>query len=155
MAVLLVPIALIVLLFRFIGGDREVTVVDPGPPIAEAQRAGLAVLKPRGLSDEWKPTSAITHTEDGSVTLRIGYVTPSGGFAQLVETNADAEAVMRKELGGGPRPDGTVRIGDARWQTYPARGNERALVLLEPERTILVVGKAPDRELRDLANSLY
>lgn len=153
LAVLLVPIALVLLFFQFIGGDREVTVVDPRPAIAEAKAAGLPAVAPRGLPDGWKPTSAVTRVKGGAVTLRIGYVSPSGGFAQLIESNADAASLLRGELGGN-RPDGTVKLAGRDWQRYPGRDSERALVLTEPERTVIVVGQAPESELRTLAASL-
>ncbi|MGH3735122.1 MAG: DUF4245 domain-containing protein [Micromonosporaceae bacterium] len=154
LAVLLVPIALVLLFFQFIGGDREVTVVDPDPAIAEARAAGLEVASPHDLPDGWKPTSAVTRVSGSTVTLRIGYVSPGGGFVQLVESNADPEGLLRTELDGGRRPDGTVRIGGRDWQTYPGRESERAVVLTEPRRTVIVLGQAPDEELRALATSL-
>ncbi|MGH3646057.1 MAG: DUF4245 domain-containing protein [Micromonosporaceae bacterium] len=154
LAVLLVPIGLVLLLFQYIGGDREVTVVDPAPAIAEARAAGLPVAEPGKLPDGWKPTSAVTRIKDGTVTLRIGYVSPSGGFVQLVESNADAAELLRDELGGGGRPDGVAELGGRSWQTYPGRESERALVLTEPERTVIVLGRAPDEELRELAAAL-
>jgi hypothetical protein len=154
MLVLLVPIVLIIGLFQFLGGDREVTVVDPAPAVAEARQAGLAVAAPRGLPSGWRPTSAVTRKIGDSVTLRIGYVSPSGGFVQLIESNADAEFVLRGELTADARPDGTKRIKGRSWQSYPGRGKERALVLLEPKRTIVVLGKAPAEELAALASSL-
>ncbi|MGH3712741.1 MAG: DUF4245 domain-containing protein [Micromonosporaceae bacterium] len=154
LAVLLVPIGLVLLFFQYVGGDQEVTVVDPAPAIAEARTAGLAVAVPGELPDGWKPTSAVTRTQSGTVTLRIGYVSPSGGFVQLVESDADAAGLLRQELGGGKRPDGVAEIGGASWQTYPGREKERALVLTEPRRTILVLGQAPEAELRTLAAAL-
>ncbi len=154
MLVLLVPIALIVGLFQFLGGDREVNVVDPAPAVAEARQAGLAVAPPHGLPSGWRPTSAVTRAAHGTVTLRIGYVSPSGGFVQLIESNADAEPLLRDELDGGTRPSGTERIGGRSWQAYPGREKERALVLLEPQRTIVVLGQAPHNELAALARSL-
>lgn len=153
LAVLLVPIVAIVALFQVIGGDREVTVVDPAPSIAEARRAGLPVLSPRGLPGDWKPTSAVVRTAGGSTTLRIGYVSPSGGFVQLVQSDADAAVLLRRELGDG-RPTGTEQIRGTPWHAYPGRAGERALVRTEPTRTVLVLGTAPAAELRTLAASL-
>ncbi|MGH2598404.1 MAG: DUF4245 domain-containing protein [Dehalococcoidia bacterium] len=154
LAVLLVPIGLIVALFQFLGGDQEIVTVDPQPAIAQARDAGLSVAAPRGLSDDWKTTSAVIRTFGVATTLRIGYVTPTGGFAQVIQSNADPESLLRRELGGGKRPTGVERIGGAQWQAHPGRGQERALVLTEPERTILVLGKASAKELRALAASL-
>lgn len=154
LAVLLIPIGLIVGLFQYLGGGQEVVTVDPQPAIAEARDAGLSVAAPRGLSGDWKTTSAVTRRSGDAATLRIGYITPSGGFAQVIQTNGDPESLLRREVGSGKRPTGVARIGGAQWQAYPGRGQERALVLTEPERTILVLGTAPDKELRALAASL-
>lgn len=153
LAVLLVPILLVVVLFQYLGSDDEVTVVDPDPAVTQARRAGLDVASPDGLPDGWRPTSAVVRADADAVTLRLGYVTPSGGFLQLVASNQDAAPLLRREVGTA-RPDGVQRIDGATWQTYPGRGQERALVLLEPERTLLVLGQAPLPELRAFAGSL-
>jgi hypothetical protein len=153
LAVLLVPILLVVLAFQYLGADDEVTVVDPGPAFDQAHEAGLAVVRPGGLPAGWQAVSAVTREESGVVTLRVGYVSSSGGFLQLVQSDRDAEPLLRRELGGG-RPLGTELIRGVSWQVYPGRDGERALVLLQPERTVLVLGRAPAAELRTLAGSL-
>ncbi|HEX6077084.1 MAG TPA: DUF4245 domain-containing protein [Micromonosporaceae bacterium] len=153
LAVLLVPILLVVLLFQYLGADDEVTVVDPGPAFSQARDAGLDVVRPGDLPAGWRPVSAVLREDAGAVTLRVGYVTSGGGFLQLVESDRDAEPLLRRELGDG-RPGGTEPIGGVPWQAYPGRDGERALVWLEPERTVLVLGRAPASEMRTLAASL-
>lgn len=153
LAVLLVPILLVVLLFQYIGADDEVTVVDPGPAIAQADEAGLDVVAPGDLPAGWRPVSAVAREDAGGVTLRLGYITGSGGFLQLVQSNIDAGQLLRREVGSS-RPDGTRTIGGTPWQVYPGRKGEQALVRIDKERTVLVLGTAPASEMRALAGSL-
>jgi hypothetical protein len=86
--------------------------------------------------------------------LRVGYLSPEGGSVQLVESDRPADALLREELTDSARPLGTAPVDGRGWQRYQGRPGERALVLLEPQRTLLVVGVAADRELAELARSL-
>jgi len=153
LAVLLVPILLVVLGFQYLGSDDKATVVNPDAAFSQAREAGLDTVRPGGLPAGWQSVSAVAQEEAGVVTLRVGYITGSGGFLQLVESNRDAEPLLRRELGDG-RPGGSVRIHGVSWQAYPGRDGERALVWLQPRRTVLVLGRAPMDELRAMAGSL-
>ncbi|MEW2326810.1 DUF4245 family protein [Micromonospora chersina] len=153
--VLLVPIALLIAFYRgFLGGDDPVT-VDPAPAVEQARAANaFPVAEPRDLGSDWRTVSARYQTEPGGGTLRIGYLTPEGRGAQLVESNVPAEKLLPAELSGG-QPQGPADLpGGVSWQRYTARGNEQALVLLEPNRTVIVVGDAGEAELRELATAL-
>ncbi|MFC4148344.1 DUF4245 domain-containing protein [Micromonospora mangrovi] len=152
--VLLVPIALLLAFYRgFLGGD-EPTTVDPAPAVAEARSANaFPVSQPDGLGSDWRTVSARYQTADGGATLRIGYVTPEGRGAQLVQSNVPADRLLKTELSGG-QPQGPAALPGGSWQRYTARGNEQALVLLEPNRTVIVIGDAGEAELRRLAGSL-
>ncbi|MGY0003586.1 DUF4245 family protein [Micromonospora sp. I033] len=153
--VLLVPIALLLAFYRgFLGGDQPVT-VDPAPAVEQARAANaFPVAVPHDLGSDWRTVSARYQTEPGGGTLRLGYLTPEGRGAQLVQSNVPAEKLLPAELSGG-QPQGAVDLpGGASWQRYTARGNEQALVLLEPNRTVIVVGDAGEAELRELATKL-
>ncbi|MFI7425670.1 DUF4245 family protein [Micromonospora sp. NPDC049836] len=152
--VLLVPIVLLLAFYRgFLGGD-EPTTVDAAPAIEQARAAGaFPVSEPEGLASGWRTVSARYRTEPAGATLRIGYLTPEGRGAQLVESNVPAEQLLRTELKGG-QPQGPAELPGASWQRYTARDNEQALVLLEPNRTVLVIGDAREGELRQLASAL-
>jgi hypothetical protein len=150
--VLLVPVVLVVGLYRVLGGDRP-PVVDTAPAIAQARaQAGFGVLVPIGL--DWRASSAVYRAEEGGATLRIGYVTPGGSGVQLIESSMPADALLARELGEGPRLTGTVTVAGQDWQRYAARKDETALVRTEPGRTLIVIGHAPDEELVRLAGSL-
>jgi hypothetical protein len=152
--VLLVPVVLIVGAYRVLyQGDRPV-VVDPSAAIAQARAAGIPVAEPTGLGSGWRPVSAQLSRGDLGPILRIGYLTPSEGGVQLVQTSGPADQVLAAELTGDARSEGTQDIDGRTWQRYATRPGERALVLLEPDRTVIVLGTTSEAELRELAASL-
>ncbi|TDC31597.1 DUF4245 domain-containing protein [Micromonospora sp. 15K316] len=153
--VLLIPIALLLAFYRgFLGGDQP-TPVDPTPAVEQAQAAkSFPVSQPAGLGEEWRTVNARYQTVEGGSTLRIGYVTPEGKGAQLLQSSVPAERIIPTELTDRAQPQGQTELAGRNWQRYTARANEQALVLLEPGRTVIVVGDARENELRELAGSL-
>lgn len=153
--VLLVPIALFLVLYRTVlGGDNPVT-VDTSPAIQAAQAAkAFPVAVPVGLDGRWKTVSATFGDVTGGKALRLGYVSPDGDGVQLTETNAPTDSFLPAELTAAAHPEGIVPLDGMTWQRYATRPGERALVLLEPTRTTIVVGKASEDELRQLAAAL-
>lgn len=119
--VLLVPVLLAVLAYRFLyQGDTPVT-VDPTETIASAQRAGLTQLPPATAPEGWKIVQA--RFEDG--TLRIGYLTKDDKGVQLVQS--------RKDLASSEQP----------------RAGETRLIGRSGEVTVVLIGK--DADLTPLA----
>ncbi|MGC5029884.1 DUF4245 family protein [Micromonospora sp. DT229] len=153
--VLLIPIALLLAFYRgFLGGDQP-TPIDPVPAFEQARSAGeFPVSVPSGLSKEWQPIRASYRAVEGGSTLRVGYVTPEGRGIQLVQSNVPPEHLLPTELTDAGRPQGQMDLGAGTWQRYTARGNEQALVLLQPDRTVIVVGDARDNELREMAGAV-
>ncbi|WP_165945258.1 DUF4245 domain-containing protein [Micromonospora sp. KC723] len=153
--VLLVPIALLLAFYRgFLGGEQPV-VVDPGPAYESARSANaFPVSEPTGLGSGWRTVSATYRAVDGGVNLRVGYLTPEGRGVQLVQSNVPPEKLLPQELTAQGQPQGPTDLGGRSWQRYTGRGNDQALVLLEPGRTVIVVGDAREGELRQLADSL-
>ncbi|GIG85761.1 DUF4245 domain-containing protein [Plantactinospora endophytica] len=154
--VLLVPIALVIGFARvFLGADQPV-VIDPAPVLQEARAANaFPVSEPTGLGDGWRTVLAEFRREAGGATLRIGYIAPDGGGVQMVQSSLPADGLLRSELTRDGRPlGGTVEVGGRSWQRYTARPDESALVLVEPGRTVLVVGQAPESELQQMVASL-
>jgi hypothetical protein len=155
LAVLLVPIALLVGIYRVVQKGDEPLLVDAAPVIAQARAAGdFPVAEPTGLPDGWRTLSARYVGGDGAAVLRVGYLSPSDAGFQLVESDHTAEAIIGEELTVAARPLGTVRVDGRDWRHYAARSGEEALVLVEPERTLIVVGSGPEEELTELASSL-
>lgn len=152
--VLLVPVLIIVLIYRVVQGGDQPVVVDTAPAIDQARAAGaFPVGAPTGLDDDWRPISATFQQVEGGRVLRIGYVTPDGAGLALIQSNAPAERLIPAELTASGKPEGAIDVAGQSWQQYTARPGEQALVLLEPSRTVIVVGSAHDDELRELAGS--
>ena len=155
LAVLLVPIALLLVLYRVLfDGDKPVS-VDAAATIQEARSAAVfPVVEPQGLGDDWHTVSAtFKRTADGA-TLRLGYVDPERDPIQLVESSVPTDKLLPAELGANPQPVSTFSDGARTWQRYDARKGENALLLLEKGRTIIVVGEAESEALEAFAGSL-
>lgn len=155
LAVLLVPIALLLILYRtLLNGDAPIT-VDPAPAVQEAQRAAaFTVLTPQGLGDDWHTSSATFKRQSDGATLRLGYVDPDKDPIQLVQSSVPAATLLPAELGGSAKAVGKYRTDDGVWTVYDARPGEQALVLASANRTILVVGQTDMTNLQALAAAL-
>lgn len=155
LVVLLVPVLVVVLIYRVVqGGDQPVR-TDTAPVLAQARSAGaFPVSEPSGLGADWVPISATFQQADGGRVLRIGYVTPDDAGVQLIQSDVPVERLLPAELTAQGQARGSVDVSGQAWQRYAARPGETALVLLQPDRTVIVVGNAEERELSELAAAL-
>lgn len=151
LVVLLIPVAVMVALFRLKGGERMVT-VDPQPALSQARAHGaFSVAEPTGLTEGWATVSAEFQTKPQGATLRIGYVTPTGGALQLIQSSEPFDALVARELGDRRQPAGSVTHNGLVWQDFSVRKGERALVASPPGRTLIVIGRAEAAEIEALA----
>jgi hypothetical protein len=138
--VLLVPIFVLLAAYRFVGGESPV-VVDPSSAYADARAANAfpvaEVPPPKG----WQVASAAFRRNGGGV-LRIGLRGPDGAAVQVIEGGADVGFVP-SELGDA-RPEGVAGIGGRNWVRHVTARGERALVLSQPDRTVIVLGSGVD-----------
>jgi hypothetical protein len=155
MAVLLVPIALLLIFYRvFLNGDAPTT-VDPSSVIEEAQSAkAFPVVVPANLGGDWHVASATFQRQAAGATLRLGYVDPDKNGLQLIESNVPPATLLPAELTTGAKPVDTFRADARVWRLYDARPGEQALVVTEPDRTLIVVGDAGSHHLETLAAAL-
>jgi hypothetical protein len=72
-----------------------------------------------------------------------------------VESNVMAGALVSAELGAGAHDEGTTNLDGQEWHRYVAAEGDHAFVLSQPDRTLVVVGRATDTELSQLATSLH
>ncbi|MEV4344835.1 DUF4245 domain-containing protein [Actinoplanes sp. NPDC049596] len=153
--VLLVPIALLLIFYRTVlNGDAPIT-VDPAGSLQEAQKANVfTVLQPTGLGDDWHVSSASFRRETTGATLRIGYVDPDKDALQLVESNVPSATLLPTELTKDAKPAGEFRSDAGVWRLYDARPGEKALVLADQTRTVIVIGKSSVDDLEDFAGAL-
>lgn len=99
--VLLIPVFLIVLGYRYLYGGDTIVTVDPAEAIASAQRAGISQLPPNTAPEGW----LIVHAQFRDGALRIGYLTKDQEGVQLVQSRAD---LATTEL---PKPGETRLVG--------------------------------------------
>lgn len=152
--VLLIPIFVLLAAYRFLGGESA-TVVDTSSAYDTARAAKqFPVSEPTGLASGWQPVRSAFQRGDAGAVLRVGFRTPSGGTAQLIESNVAGDALVHGELGEQARVEDTVSLIGRDWQRYNTDRGERALVLRQPDRTVIVVGQAPIEELAALAASV-
>jgi hypothetical protein len=155
LAVLIVPIALLLIFYRVVlSGDAPVT-VDPSSAIQEARSSeAFPVLVATGLPEDWHVTAATFRRAAQGATLRLGYVAPDDDSALLVQSSVPPETLVPAELGKEAKPVASFRADNGAWRQYQTRPGEHALVLAEPGRTVVVVGTADEEHLRTLASSL-
>jgi hypothetical protein len=120
---------------------------------------GFAVQEPVGLPEGWTPTSAWFDTEEvsGAINggvLHVGYLTPDGSYAEVRQTDGDADEAVDEWVDGAV-PVGEASVGDVTWQVVEsAATGKQALVKTERGVTVVVSGKAEQTELEVLAGSL-
>lgn len=152
---LLVIVGLLVLFSWPYGQGSDGVHVDPALAIEAArQQAGFDVLAPTGLGDHWRATSTelVPVGEAGPAAFRIGYVSPAGRYAELLES-ADAPDAVAAQY--GPLvSDGTTSVGGANWQRYQTTAGHRLLRRTIGKVTVIVTGTADEPELKELAGSL-
>jgi hypothetical protein len=124
---------------------------------AVSQLASYPLLVPRGLPDDWRPTSVRTDAGQASagdpVTLQIGWYTPGEEFAQYVISD-DAEAPALTDVLTDATQEGTRQVDGVAWQQLSTERGETALTRAEGTATLVVTGSASDDELATLAGSL-
>jgi len=146
-----------VVLFVQQRGGKAINVIDPSSAYAGARNvATYQVRTPQSLPSGWRPTSARTERPAaGRLTLQVGFVTPKGEYAQLVESDLPRAQLIAAELAADAQPGGLVLVGSETWQQFPApRRGDRAIVRTEGAVTFVVSGSAGLDELRVLAAAL-
>ena len=137
-------------------------------PVPISYRADLAtltrtapypVLAPAGLPRSWTPVSSGVAVGGangaGTVTWRLGYVTPSGTFAALEETNATAGPFIRRMTNSGT-PQPPVQAAGRAWNASEnsERGQRSLALTTSAGVTLVVTGNASWGQLHTLAASL-
>ncbi len=153
---LLVIVALLVI-FTWPRGQHAdgIHVIDTSGAIATAkQQAGFAVTAPVGLSDRWRPTSTNFRpaAPTSGASFRIGFVTPSGQYAEFYEGD-DAPDVVAAQY-GTLVPFGSVPVNSESWPEFRTGDGHRLLRRTVGKVTTIVTGTASAAELTELAASL-
>jgi hypothetical protein len=154
LVVLVLVFVVVALNARDDSGD-DLRPLDYSGALAQARgQASYDVLAPIGLPDSWVPTSARTGRDGDAVTWHLGFVTPSGDYAGLEQSDGDPEALVAAVAQGGDAA-GTVAVGGLRWRKVDGGRPEKHALVLEGEVvTTAVAGGASWAELETLARSL-
>jgi len=156
----LIPLVVVVgllVLFERAGQPHSdgVHVIDPSGAVAAArQQAGFDIEVPNGLPATWRPTSTEYTPADAASapSLRIGYVTPAGKYAEFLESDDAADAVAAQY--GPLSSDGSAMVGSVSWAKFTTSDGKTLLRHTTGKVTVLVTGNAGLAELSQLAGSL-
>ncbi|MCP2307359.1 MULTISPECIES: DUF4245 domain-containing protein [Kitasatospora] len=132
-----------------------VHVIDYRSALASAKRgAPYPVLGPEGLSDKWRATSVDYRPDkQGHNVWHLGFVTPSGQYAAVEQSDAAHDAAVAAAVAGA-KEDGTATVAGDTWQRFQG---ERYRGLVHPAGTTgttVVTGTATYEELAQLAEAL-
>lgn len=125
---------------------------------ASAKRAApFPLLSPEGLPQKWRATSVEYHDasskgSDGHSSWHLGFVTPSGQYAAVEQSDAPREEFLAAQVAGGAA-DGTAAVSGATWDKVQG-AKARALAVPSGTATTLVTGTASYEELTELARAL-
>lgn len=157
---LLLVIVVVIVLVRGQGGGEKVRTINPRQAYDGAAHVATYTLRvPTGLPKTWRATSAAsTQTEgqaSGPVTLRVGFVTPVGDYAQLTESNATGLTAAQGLVPAQARRTGMTTIDHQQWQVWPsAKSGEQVLLRRSGGVLVAVTGNASRTEFGQLIASL-
>ena len=153
-----VVVGVVVVLVLLVPRPNEVTQPAADVPSAAqraSQRLGVPVAVPAGLPAGWTATSARVQTgTDGVLTWHVGYLTPAGQAAGVIQGAQPTAAWEGAQVIDGAQR-GSTAIDGRTWvlRSRPDRGITN-YVLRRPELTTIVTGRAPVADLTLLARSL-
>ena len=161
---LIVTVAAVVAfaVFRGLTSDEEPTpvrAIDYSASVQGARADGkLTVLAPDRVPPGWKATSA-TYTRGVSPTWHLGLLTGDTKYVGVEEARASIEDLVEEHVDENAQRGKDVTIGAQKWQTWTDSDGDYAVAraLAGPkgaEESVLVVGTAPERQVRQLAASL-
>jgi hypothetical protein len=115
--------------------SQAIRPIDPTADITSFRSAVPGVPVPGGLPEQWRATSSTL--EPGA--LRIGWVTPSGEYAEYDASTAPPAQFLPEATGDG-REVGTVQVGDVAWRQLSDADGHDSLVLERAGATVVVGG---------------
>ncbi|MBJ8342701.1 DUF4245 domain-containing protein [Antrihabitans sp. YC3-6] len=164
MALSLIPLVLLCLAIAGIASQCSFSPGGPKPgPVptidvdavsqVDARELGFPIRKPV-LPDGWQPNSAErVQVPGGSVSSRIGYVSPNGRYVEIHQSNASEDALVRKVVGESTAV-GTETIGTRKWVVYGGEGEKRAWFANFGDASILIAGGATAAEFAEVAQAI-
>lgn len=106
--------------------------------------------------EDWKPNSGSTgEMAGGATSSNVGWVTGTGAYLQLTQTNASEDDLVDK-LGGDDVSSGTgtKHIGGHTWVTYSTHDDNKFWITDLSDVRIAVMSRGPDSEMEQMAQSV-
>lgn len=130
--------------------------VDYSIDQANAVRAApYEVLSPREVLPDWVPNSSNLTDRGGTVTWRLGFATAEREHAMLAQSNEQPPGEFANRMANTDKVIGSREINGVTWEErFRSDKNQRSLVRILPDRTVVVTGSADWAELTALARSL-
>ena len=135
--------------------EQRVRTVDQAPEV-QAWEAGVERAPvPESLPQDWQPT--VAQGVPQPTGLRLGWNTPSGGYAEFSATTGPAGPFVEVTT-GAKEPSGTVDVDGTAWQRYEEPDDGSVSLVRTTGDVTVVVGtsrsSATDDELQTLAESV-
>ncbi|MFG1700826.1 DUF4245 domain-containing protein [Nonomuraea sp. NPDC049309] len=130
--------------------DYSITVANFGHSVP------YGVWAPKEDPPGWVPNSnRIADGENGAKVLYLGYATAKREHAMFVQSNEQPAAGFASRMANSDKSVGTQQVGGVTWeQRYRADKNQRSLIRILPDVTLVITGTADWAELADLAARL-
>jgi hypothetical protein len=127
--------------------------VDYGVELVTAQRAApYPVLAPKGLGEEWRPTS-VSYSRRDDDAWHLGYLTPEREYVAVEQSTGPAVRYV-VQVTHDARDTGEVqRIAGRAWERWEGEKYD-ALVLRQEGVTTVVTGTASFERLGEMAAAL-
>jgi hypothetical protein len=164
LALILVPLAVITVLFTRLPRDHPVKVVDWRPVLAIArEQAPYPVLAPTNLPSEWRATS-VTWVKTGDPYVggqrsvrnfwQLGFLSPDEVYIAVAQGDLKAEDMVTEQTRMGAA-DGQSTVNGQTWQRRVSPDDRtRSLVRVQPTVTTVVVGDTSYTGLEAFAATL-
>jgi len=164
LALLLIPLAVIAIIFTNVPRDHPVKEVDWKPVLATARKeAPYQVLAPTNLPDGWRATRVAWVPQgrpylNGEASPRnlwqLGFLTPDDAFIDLNQGDAQPEEMVDQQSRAGTA-DGSSVVAAQSWERLISPdGRTRSLVLRGPNVTTVVTADLPYEALEAYAATL-
>jgi hypothetical protein len=128
--------------------EAELREVDPTGSIAAYAADRPEVPVPGALPNGWRATSA-TYA-GGSASLRVGWVTPAGEYAEYSAADGDRDDLLQQVAGDEVEQLAPVTVDGEQWQQLREPDGSLSLTRSYGATTVVVGTKRATAELREL-----
>jgi hypothetical protein len=164
LALLVIPLAVIAIIFTNVPDDHPVKEVDWKPVLATARKeAPFQVLAPTNLPAGWRATRVAWVPRgkpylNGETSPRnlwqLGFLSPDEVFVDLNQGDLQPQEMVDQQSRAGT-PDGSSVVGGQTWQRLVSPdGRTRSLVLRSPAVTTVISADLPYEALEAYASTL-